>query len=171
MHALEKEMAAHSSILAWRIPGIGEPGGLLSMGSHRVGHDWSDLAAAAGRKNLEIREDLFEKNENSLLTLGDGQDLEGSDSHRRGEWKHGSKEKEVWVNMGRRTMARKTGLTEPEATWASRTLKIGLGLNFLTATHSRWHTSLQMANSRECRTLENKVEKKHWRVLRELFPK
>ena len=38
-HALEKEMATHSSILAWRIPGIGEPGGLPSMGSHRVGHD------------------------------------------------------------------------------------------------------------------------------------
>ena len=38
-HALEKEMAAHSSILAWRIPGTAEPGGLLSMGSHRVGHD------------------------------------------------------------------------------------------------------------------------------------
>ena len=38
-HALEKEMAAHSSILAWRIPGTGEPGGLPSMGSHRVGHD------------------------------------------------------------------------------------------------------------------------------------
>ena len=38
-HALEKEMAAHSSVLAWRIPGMGEPGGLLSTGSHRVGHD------------------------------------------------------------------------------------------------------------------------------------
>ena len=38
------EMATHSSILAWRIPGTGEPGGLPSMGSHRVGHDWSDLA-------------------------------------------------------------------------------------------------------------------------------
>ena len=46
-HALEKEMAAHSSILAWRIPGMAEPGGLPSMGSHRVRHDWSDLAAAA----------------------------------------------------------------------------------------------------------------------------
>ena len=44
-HALEKAMAAHSSVLAWRIPGMGEPGGLPSMGSHRVGHDWSDLAA------------------------------------------------------------------------------------------------------------------------------
>ena len=46
-HALEKEMATHSSVLAWRIPGTGEPSGLLSMGSHRVRHDWSDLAAAA----------------------------------------------------------------------------------------------------------------------------
>ena len=46
-HALEKEMAAHSSLLAWRIPGTGESGGLPSMGSHRVGHDCSDLAAAA----------------------------------------------------------------------------------------------------------------------------
>ena len=46
-HALEKEMATHSSVLAWRIPGMAEPGGLLSMGLHRVGHDWSNLAAAA----------------------------------------------------------------------------------------------------------------------------
>ena len=46
-HALEKEMATHSSVLAWRIPGTGEPGGLPSMGSHRVRHNWSDLAAAA----------------------------------------------------------------------------------------------------------------------------
>ena len=44
-HALEKEMATHSSVLAWRIPGTGVPGGLPSIGSHRVGHDWSDLAA------------------------------------------------------------------------------------------------------------------------------
>ena len=46
-HALEGEMATHSIILAWRIPGMGEPGGLPSMELHRVGHDWSDLAAAA----------------------------------------------------------------------------------------------------------------------------
>ena len=46
-HALEKEMVTHSSVLAWRIPGTGEPHGLPSMGSHRVGHDWSDLAVAA----------------------------------------------------------------------------------------------------------------------------
>ena len=47
-------MAIHSSVLAWRIPGTGEPGGLPSMGSHKVGHDWSDLAAAAGIILIEI---------------------------------------------------------------------------------------------------------------------
>ena len=46
-HALEKEMATHSSVLAWRIPGTAELGGQPSMGSNRVGHDRSDLAAAA----------------------------------------------------------------------------------------------------------------------------
>ena len=51
-YALEKEMATHSSVLAWRIPGTGEPGGLPSMGSHRVGHDQSDLAAADAKRNL-----------------------------------------------------------------------------------------------------------------------
>ena len=53
-HALEKEMATHSSILAWRIPGMGEPGGLPSMGLHSVGHDWSDLAAAAAAAAMTI---------------------------------------------------------------------------------------------------------------------
>ena len=46
-HELEKEMAVHSSVLAWRIPGNGKPSGLPSMRSHRVRHEWSDLAAAA----------------------------------------------------------------------------------------------------------------------------
>ena len=50
-HALEKEMATHSSVLAWNIPGTGEPGGLPSMGSHRVGHDRSDLAAAVSPRS------------------------------------------------------------------------------------------------------------------------
>ena len=53
LHALEKEMATHFSVLAWRIPGTGEPGGLPSMGSHRFGHDWSDLAAAAAVRTQE----------------------------------------------------------------------------------------------------------------------
>ena len=50
-HALEKEMATHSSDLAWRSTGMGEPGGLPSMGSHRVRHDWSDLAIDQGCHN------------------------------------------------------------------------------------------------------------------------
>ena len=45
-------MATHSSVLAWRIPGMEEPGGLPSVGLHRVGHDWSDLAAAAAGKEI-----------------------------------------------------------------------------------------------------------------------
>ena len=60
-HALEKEMAAHSSVLAWRIPGKAEPGWLPSMRSHRVGHNWSDLAAAAavaGFKHKKHHSDL-----------------------------------------------------------------------------------------------------------------
>ena len=50
---LEKGMATHSSILAWRIPGMEEPRGLPSVGSHRVGHDWSSLAAAADIESPE----------------------------------------------------------------------------------------------------------------------
>ena len=50
-HALEKEMATHFSVLAWKIPGMGEPGGLPSVGSHRVRHNWSDLAGAAAAVN------------------------------------------------------------------------------------------------------------------------
>ena len=56
-------MAPHSSTLAWRIPGTGEPGGLLSMGSHRVKHDWGDLAAAAAAamtlRSLEFLQSMF----------------------------------------------------------------------------------------------------------------
>ena len=63
MHALEKKMATHSSILAWRIPGMEEPGGLPSTGSHRVGHDWSDLAAAAAAAGK------FEKFLNTVIPL------------------------------------------------------------------------------------------------------
>ena len=61
-HALEKEMATHSSALAWRIPGTGEPGELPSMGSHRVGHNWSDLAAAAAFKipDVQASEDQYQ---------------------------------------------------------------------------------------------------------------
>ena len=52
-HALEKEMATHSSVLAWRLPGTAEPGGLPSMGLHSVGHDWSNSAAATPYQYIE----------------------------------------------------------------------------------------------------------------------
>ena len=71
LHALEKEMATHSSVLAWRISRTGEPGGLPSMGSHRVGHDWSDLAAAvaaAAYNGYWLRKELtdFSSTEESI---------------------------------------------------------------------------------------------------------
>ena len=52
-------MATHSNVLAWRIPGTREPGGLLSMGSHRIGHDCSDLAAAAAMLLYYTHIELF----------------------------------------------------------------------------------------------------------------
>ena len=58
--ALKKEMATYSSVLAWRIPGTGEPGGLSSMGSHRVGHDWSDLAAAAAAPASKVTHKILQ---------------------------------------------------------------------------------------------------------------
>ena len=64
-------MATHSSVLAWRIPGTGEPGGLLSMGSHRVGHDPSDLAAAMDIRTgkLLVYLVLKKKNKNHCAVL------------------------------------------------------------------------------------------------------
>ena len=56
-HALEKEMATRSSVLAWRVPGTGEPGGLPSVGLHRVGHDWNDLAAEAAAERYLVSGD------------------------------------------------------------------------------------------------------------------
>ena len=58
-HALEKEMATHSSVLAWRIPWMEKPGRLKSMGSHRVGHDWSDLAVWQNVLNTYCAWDAF----------------------------------------------------------------------------------------------------------------
>ena len=66
-HALEKEMATHSSILAWRIPGTEEPSGLPSMGSHRVGHDLRDLAAARISKRLPWLERDFQTGRQSAM--------------------------------------------------------------------------------------------------------
>ena len=63
-HALEKEMATHSSVVAWRIPAMGEPGGLPSMGSHRVGHDGKRLSSSSsssGRKRERGPEKIFKE--------------------------------------------------------------------------------------------------------------
>ena len=60
MHVLEKEMATHSSILAWRIPETEEPGGLPSR-SHTVGHDCSDLAAAAAMQSKALAQPMKQK--------------------------------------------------------------------------------------------------------------
>ena len=62
-------MVTHSSVLAWRIPGKGVPGGLPSVGSHRVGHDWSDLAAAAAAACMDVRVGLWRKLSTEELML------------------------------------------------------------------------------------------------------
>ena len=79
VHAWEREMATHSSVLAWRISGTAEPGGLPSMGSHRVRHDWSNLAAAVQRVNGESqyqtpeRINVSESNSDWFLVESSGQ--------------------------------------------------------------------------------------------------
>ena len=67
-HALEKEMATHFGVLAWRIPGTEEPGRLPSLGSHRVGHNWSDLAAAAAAECKKNTEESYIKS-NSVVAF------------------------------------------------------------------------------------------------------
>ena len=70
-HVLEKEMSIQSSVLAWRIPGMEEPGGLPSMGSHRVGHDWRDLAEAAAapwKKSYDKPDRALKSRDITLLT-------------------------------------------------------------------------------------------------------
>ena len=69
-HALEKELATHSSVLAWRIPGTGEPGGLPSMGSQRVGLDWSDSSSSSmSDMDTAVEEN---KQEGEQVSLGRG---------------------------------------------------------------------------------------------------
>ena len=71
-------MATHSSVLAWRIPGMGEPGGLPSMGLHRVGHDWSDLAVAAAlEKTLRVLWTARRSNYSILKEMSPDYSLEG----------------------------------------------------------------------------------------------
>ena len=74
-HTLKKEMATHSSVLVWKIPRTGEPGGLPSMGSHRVGHNWSDLAAvfwiqAGGHDEKCLLQMTFQKHTQPYIHQG-----------------------------------------------------------------------------------------------------
>ena len=69
--ALEKEMAAHSSVLAWRIPGTGERGGLPSMGSHRVGHDWGDLALDCSTPDFPVHHEFLDSAKTHVHRVGD----------------------------------------------------------------------------------------------------
>ena len=83
-------MATHSSVLAWRIPGTGEPGGLPSMGSHRVRQDWSDLAAAAFSRRTDAEAPKhWPPDAKNLLT--------GKDHDARKDWRQ--EEKKVWQRM------------------------------------------------------------------------
>ena len=66
-HALEKEMATYSGVLAWRIPGMAEPDGLASVGSHRVGHNWNDLAAAEDQREEKNQDPLCSQSETERI--------------------------------------------------------------------------------------------------------
>ena len=89
--SLEKERATHSSILAWRIPGMAEPGGLPSMGLHGVGHDWSDLAVACRQHHSNGRK---QKGAKELLDEDEGgewkswQKMQHSINEDHGIWSH-----------------------------------------------------------------------------------
>jgi len=99
-HALEKKMATHSSVLAWRIPGTGDPGGLPSMGSHRVRHDWSELAAAAAASRGQIHWNHNHRKLANLITWTTALSNSMKLSHAvwgHPRWKgHGG---EVWQNV------------------------------------------------------------------------
>ena len=72
--ALEKEMTTYSSVLAWRLPGTGEPGGLPFMGSRRVGHDWSGLAAPARhRRVILLGSPYLTYSDESMIETGDNE--------------------------------------------------------------------------------------------------
>ena len=66
-HALEKEMATHSSVLAWKIPGTAEPGELPFMGSHRVGHNWSYLAVATDIYLMKVKSNIVKKKKRKIF--------------------------------------------------------------------------------------------------------
>ena len=127
-HALEKEMATLSSALAWRIPGTGELGGLPSMGSHRVGHDWSDLAAAAVTPKVMCLEWDF------IGLIKVKWDHEG----RALTWRIG-----VLVREDTRKLALSLPCEDEVGRWPLRARNIGI-----TRTWPCWHPDLRLLGSR-----------------------
>ena len=101
-HALEKEMATHSSVLTWRIPGTGEPGGLPSMGSHRVGHDWSDLAVAVDNVKVAKTENIESFFLTQYIDVLVGKAIFGSQRHKTCFVKCGNK----WEGWMRRDIVK-----------------------------------------------------------------
>ena len=87
-------MATHSIVLAWRIPGMGEPGGLPPLGSHRVGRDWSDLAAAAATEAEDIKKRWQEYTEELYK-----KDLHDPDEH-NGVITHLEPDPGLWSQVG-----------------------------------------------------------------------
>ena len=116
-HALEEEMATHSSVVAWKIPGTVEPGGLPSLGSHRVRHDWSDLAAAAwsrinqrgGRERGQTRASGSGISASSWKQTGEVAEM----VQREGQWLKGHKE--PWGPTGERNKSRGDAADPEEA--------------------------------------------------------
>ena len=105
-HALEKEMATHSSVPAWRIPGTGEPGGLPSVGLHRVGHNWSDLAAAAADRYME-----WFKEQNDIILIQ--RTLNSNGQTRREAWRVHWEEMRSWYFL----TSRESKGVEQEGKW------------------------------------------------------
>ena len=100
-HAVEEEMATHSSVLAWRSPGTGETGGLPSMGSHRVGHDWSDLAAYDSNLTFAFQYTMLciKKQRHHFANKGlYSQNYDFSSSH---VWMWELNHKEAWASKNR----------------------------------------------------------------------
>ena len=126
-------MATHSSILAWRIPGTEEPGGLPSIGSHRVGHDWSDLAAAAAARLLLLYSTIGKTSRLKMKSFSTVRDTQrGSQSYM--EKRRGRRELEM-------TRMRWGGIKRGKSKLAS--------YHFLICTHSLDHSEMFMELYRE----------------------